>query len=565
MYADGRVRRGRPARAVCLAVLGLVCASSSLAADRSGFPERPLSTRQQAERVLASGDLALADSLSVRIARALAPEAGSPASWTEAARLLSVERRDVDGTEQTILSDGSTVVSLLPATPDDRIRRGFDLADAVATIERARSETATLLGDVLAMDRFEPVDIVLAPIGADVEGYAVPAAANGTPVRIVLDPRGLAGSGSLLRAASREIAFAALSVGHPAVEPGWIDAIARWAAFRVAGTDEATLALFEERRDRFREGLATTDPALAPGNALWFAWLDEAIGGHAIRVSLEELGRTSALDEALDPIAARAAGTTGASLLREFQLWCVLTGALDDGRHLSFAGRLRDPSFAAAIDWLPAISVQSDEPIAPLGGSAFRIAPDGDVGGMGIRFEGGFEARWSADVLLRLADGATHRVPIRLDAGRGEVTVPLAGLDEVILLVRNDGSDTGGASRFTWAAIPVRGFPLELSRLEARWVDGAARGIVVDWETASEHRLLGFDIVRTPAEGGLTRRVNPVWIPAIGDAAKPAAYRFLDPTAEAGRAYLYRIEGITLEGLRSPTRPVLVTVPDADR
>ena len=68
---------------------------------------------------------------------------------------------------------------------------------------------------------------------------------------------------------------------HPGIEPAWADAFARWATVRVLGTDEHSLGLLADRRDRWNEGLAAADARLAAGNALWFAWLDEAITASA--------------------------------------------------------------------------------------------------------------------------------------------------------------------------------------------------------------------------------------------------------------------------------------------
>jgi hypothetical protein len=45
--------------------------------------------------------------------------------------------------------------------------------------------------------------------------------------------------------------------------------------------------------------------------------------------------------------------------------------------------------------------------------------------------------------------------------------------------------------------------------------------------------------------------VNPVWIPSLGDADGPASYSFFDAEAASGVAYRYRIEAVTLQGLKS--------------
>jgi hypothetical protein len=85
-------------------------------------------------------------------------------------------------------------------------------------------------------------------------------------------------------------------------------------------------------------------------------------------------------------------------------------------------------------------------------------------------------------------------------------------------------------------------------------------GAIVSWETGSERSLVGFNILRSRSPEGRGDRVNPIWIPALGDPDNPASYQFLDSTAEKGNHYYYRIEGVTLEGLRSLSDPVALTL-----
>ena len=46
----------------------------------------------------------------------------------------------------------------------------------------------------------------------------------------------------------------------------------------------------------------------------------------------------------------------------------------------------------------------------------------------------------------------------------------------------------------------------------------SSNGVLVTWQTVSESRLLGFNVVRLNGSGE-TVRVNPVWVPAVGDSA----------------------------------------------
>lgn len=106
----------------------------------------------------------------------------------------------------------------------------------------------------------------------------------------------------------------------------------------------------------------------------------------------------------------------------------------------------------------------------------------------------------------------------------------------------------------------MRGFPFELASIEARAADGGG-GIAVSWETASEQPMVGFNLLRTPARGGRTVRVNPVWVPAIGDPGGSASYRFLDADARPGVPYVYRVEAVTFEGLTSLSEGVSAELP----
>jgi hypothetical protein len=65
--------------------------------------------------------------------------------------------------------------------------------------------------------------------------------------------------------------------------------------------------------------------------------------------------------------------------------------------------------------------------------------------------------------------------------------------------------------------------------------------------------------MRSREDTGEIVRVNPVWVPAVGDASTAITYQFLDATAESGVAYVYWIEGITIEGLPSPSESVPIT------
>ena len=139
------------------------------------------------------------------------------------------------------------------------------------------------------------------------------------------------------------------------------------------------------------------------------------------------------------------------------------------------------------------------------------------------------------------------------------------GLEEVLLLIRNIGGDDEAIPRYTYSANLEKGFPFELTMLEARPVDDPGTGLLVSWETQSEEQLIGFNILRQREQNGRRVVVNPVWIPAVGDQTNPTSYHFIDRSAEPGIPYIYSIDGITTSGLSSRSRPVIAGRADQRR
>jgi hypothetical protein len=203
--------------------------------------------------------------------------------------------------------------------------------------------------------------------------------------------------------------------------------------------------------------------------------------------------------------------------------------------------------------------VQSDPAIAPWGATQIRIVPVDTDGGLGIRFEGGFRATWEADLLLTDATGTLRRLALELTPeGWGEVTVPLDGLVEALLLVRNVGSEDGGSHRYTYAAHRERAYPVEIASFAARHLGDA---VDLRWDTSSEQELVGFNVLRTRDDGGAEIVVNPVWVPALGALDERTSYQFEDRGVEAGVTYIYRVQAITVDGLTSLSEPAVVRRP----
>ena len=133
-------------------------------------------------------------------------------------------------------------------------------------------------------------------------------------------------------------------------------------------------------------------------------------------------------------------------------------------------------------------------------------------------------------------------------------------MNEVILLVRNLDHDSTVADHYTWTAHRNAAYPFELTTLDLEPVDGPGGDVLVAWETETEQRLVGFNIFRTPLSGGPAVRVNPIRVPAVGDLSTASSYQYLDTTAETGVTYVYRLEGVTRDGLTNRSRGVAIKV-----
>jgi hypothetical protein len=478
--------------------------------------------------------------------RSLATLANDPA--------LSGERVafEVDGTTVRFTTDRNAFdrVDLL----DDNANGRPDAVDeALAGVTRAQR----LLVGQLELPNPGPVEIVIGRLGTNVDGLTLPVSGRPARTHIWLDSAIRGGTNMVRRAAEHQYAHAVAAAAG--LDPAWGEAFASWAALTLEGSpDDRALAFLASRLVAQNEGLVTDDLELASGNAAWFSFLSESYGTTAVKLVVEELGRGGSDQAALDRALRRATGDSVEAALRDYQLWSLLVGPRDDRRHFSFAARLPGPGFAASAEALPALSIQADPEVGPMGQATVLLRPNEASGGLTVRFEGDVAARWAADLLLVRHEGGLHRVPMTLDAeDAGEVSVPLQGIREVFLLVRNLDAEGRGARRYSWAAHFEPGFPAEFEVLHVETA-GPNGGALVSWETSSEQDLLGFNVLRERADGGDVLRVNPVWIPSLGESSGPASYSFFDAAAASGVAYRYRIEAVTLEGLKSQSEAVAV-------
>ncbi|MBI2863145.1 MAG: SBBP repeat-containing protein [Chloroflexi bacterium] len=106
--------------------------------------------------------------------------------------------------------------------------------------------------------------------------------------------------------------------------------------------------------------------------------------------------------------------------------------------------------------------------------------------------------------------------------------VELAGVTTFSPFALGEGSPTG----------------VEVSSLAAR---GLSSGIAVEWETASELNVTGFDVWRAEGDGGDWVKLNEGRVTAEGG-SWGNRYRYVDEAARTGRRYQYRLEAVRLGG-----------------
>ena len=83
----------------------------------------------------------------------------------------------------------------------------------------------------------------------------------------------------------------------------------------------------------------------------------------------------------------------------------------------------------------------------------------------------------------------------------------------------------------------------------------------IEWATASELNNFGFDVWRGDREEGPFDRINENTIPGAGSSDTTNRYEFIDDTIEAGKAYWYYVESISMSGRRVKFTPTYQSEP----
>ena len=439
----------------------------------------------------------------------------------------------------------------LPA--DDRNRDG--LSDRVLRLAESLAASRSYLVDTMgypdpagAAGRLE---IYLVRLGHGIEGYVPPArrTAAGAGSRFVVLDAGLS-TDRVLPAAMHQLAHAALlSLTDRPIPVWWSEATASFLTLAATGDLEGQRPALQARLQAAGHGLTSDRLLLMQGALLWPVFLSERTGDAGIvrRIWDEMTAPDTTPLQAADRVLRRSAGLTSAEALRELAAWTLFTGSHDDGRHFSFAHSLPEPALPVIGPGLPFI-LGPVEPVEAYGSVAFRLPAGGGHGALDLEIsaEGGSPA---GDLLVFYRRGGEPPVLVPLpmeNGGIGRVTVPWSEAREAWIILRNTAPPPGEPARFEVRGTLDPYAPYDL----ASFTTGTfGRSVLLEWTTASERGLLGWNVYRSERPTGPFVRLNDVAIPAYGDGTADTGYIFVDGGAREGRRYYYVLEGLTTTGL----------------
>jgi hypothetical protein len=546
---------GIPRRALvasAVVILALVCVHRPAAAvtlrdvaqAANDWRTLPASAPGEPGAVLAA--LARVDTLPLRCGTPLLmtlsgqPENASLMAALQPARGLLEER-------SLATRDGRFVVRTTPPGIGAAARDAEAGAETVARILDALvSSRASLLAQGWPEPAPERIAVVVTRIGHGLDGYVLPGrpGAHAASAVMVLDaalpPERIA------TAVLHQVAhLSLLTFAHGA--PWWHEATAGYLAL-LGGTGSFDRASLASRLETTARGIDSDDLAVLPGALLWPLFLTERTGDALlVRQVWQALG-----DQILDPLAAadevlKRRGLSLGAAVREMAVWNQFTGARSDARHYEIGPDLPEGALADLGPDLP-LSVSSPEPVEPTGSLAYRLSAGNARGALrlAVSAEGGAPA---ADVLLfsRSHDALPVLVPVPLVGGRGETSIPWTDAREAWIVLRNAPEPgEAGASRFDLSLDVDPRAPFDLAAFATTQV---GRSLVLEWTTASESGLLGWNVYRSESPDGPYVRLNSVALPAYGDGAADTGYLFVDDGARPGRRYYYQVEGVTASGL----------------
>jgi len=392
----------------------------------------------------------------------------------------------------------------------------------------------------------ERLAVFLAGLGHGLEGYSAPGrpGVRGGAPAIVLDTA---------LPADRIMPAVLHQMAHLALPPaaltgiGWGESVAAFLTLSGTGDVEAQREALSAWLQEPARGFDDDALLRMQGGLLWPLFLAERTGDPDVVRRIAAEIATGDLDTAgaTDLVLKRGWDLGREAALREMAIWNLHTGARADGRHYAGAPALPEAALFALEPALP-LSLGPVEPVAPGGSVAFRLPSEGGRGSLAVAIDGE-GGRPGADLLVFYAgDDRPALVPVDLAAGRGRAALPWGEAREVWIVLRNDAAPAGAAARFDLdlARDPVA--PFDLASFTATPLP---RAVTLEWVTASESGLVGWNILRAETPEGPFARLNGVALPAWGDGGADTGYVFVDDGARPGRRYYYLIEGLTAAGL----------------
>ncbi|HET8948493.1 MAG TPA: hypothetical protein VFQ07_16050 [Candidatus Polarisedimenticolia bacterium] len=434
----------------------------------------------------------------------------------------------------------------IQATPSGREIDPEWVARVAEALVTSRSYLSGTLGWPDPAPGPDRIQVFVTRLGAGLEGFLLPAPTGRGSRGIVLDA-GLSRD-RILPAVLHQAAHLSLADFGAAPE-WWSEATASFLAFEGSGDREAQRTAIATRLDRAAEGLDTDVPGAMQGGLLLPLFLSERASDPSIVRQVWQAQKDLRADPlaAADAVLRRRLGIPIEQALREMAVWNLFTGRRDDGAHYPSARDLPEAPLTPVAGTVPGNAGALD-PIAPTGTLVLRLPAERLRGSLafGIEARGG---RPGADLLVfyRSEGMRPVLVPVDLESGSATVAVPWTDAVEAWVVLRNQATVAEeGSTRFDVRFDLDARAPFDLAAFSATTV---GRGIVLEWTTAAERGLLGWNVYRSDSPSGPFVRLNRVAIPAYGDGGADIGYLFADDAVHPGHRYYYQVEGLTALGL----------------
>jgi hypothetical protein len=82
--------------------------------------------------------------------------------------------------------------------------------------------------------------------------------------------------------------------------------------------------------------------------------------------------------------------------------------------------------------------------------------------------------------------------------------------------------------------------------------------LLVEWATASELDIAGFNVLRAENTDGPFLKINETLIPPAGDSLSGGEYRYEDVGVRGGQVYFYQLQEVELSGTTTLHGPIEV-------